>query len=253
MFTFHLFPRLPAELRIQIWKATVEPRAVNVHVKHRQNVADDRAWIAADTQQRTQDHTINGPPSITYLVSSTPVPPLLHTCREARNEGLYQQAFSELAASDGSGQRYVWVNMDIDIICIGTVHTIYYKPVAPLIQRLELEAHDAIYIDHWRDTKLDDFINLKEMYLVCADGMWCWHKVTREIYWPCGEENVFMIDPDDGRMIRGIEMDRIFDREYEEATKRSVHIQVRDSKEVIPITECWIGKLPPPLREIEFL
>jgi hypothetical protein len=33
MATFHPFPRLPAELRIQIWEMTVEPRVVDVRLE----------------------------------------------------------------------------------------------------------------------------------------------------------------------------------------------------------------------------
>ena len=238
MATFHSFPRLPVELLIQIWESTVEPRAVDVRVKMKH-------W--------NQDHSINNLPPSKRLVSSTPAPASLHTCREARYQGLYQQAFSELAASDGSGRRYVWVNLDIDIICIGTVYTTYYKPVAPLIQRLQLESIEAIFIDHWRDSELHDFVNLKEMYLNCADGMWTWYGQMKDIHWPCGEENVFMIDPDDGRMIRGVEMDRIFAQETEEAYNRAHErgglIQTRDSKELIPLTKIWMGELPQVLSD----
>jgi hypothetical protein len=67
MATFHPFLRLPYELRTCVWKLTVEPRTVRVDV---------------------QDY---------FLASATPVPAVLQVCREARNYGLYQKAFSELA------------------------------------------------------------------------------------------------------------------------------------------------------------
>lgn len=81
MTAFHLFPRLPYELRMQIWEMTVEPRIVNAELTH-QNPTD-RAF---------------------YLTSSTPVPAVLQTCQEARNHGLYQQAFSELAVHERGAQ-----------------------------------------------------------------------------------------------------------------------------------------------------
>jgi hypothetical protein len=72
MATFHPFPRLPYELRAQIWEMTVEPRVVNVECR----------WGEATRQ--------------ICLTSSTPVPAVLEACREARNHGLYQKAFSEI-------------------------------------------------------------------------------------------------------------------------------------------------------------
>lgn len=89
MITFHPFPRLPYELRMQIWEMTVEARTIDI------SVITPR-WIISDDnlgQKRPRD----------YLVSHTPAPPVLQVCREARNHGLYQKGFSEIANSDGVG------------------------------------------------------------------------------------------------------------------------------------------------------
>ena len=76
MAKFHRFPRLPLELRAQVWEASIRARVVNVRV-------DDRSGRDG--------------PLVLYLGSSTSVPAPLHTCREARNQGLYQMVFTELA------------------------------------------------------------------------------------------------------------------------------------------------------------
>lgn len=99
MATFHPFPRLPFELRAQIWEATVEPRTVEVFIRYKDEIP--------------------------RLVSTTPVPAPLQTCREARNLKLYRQEFSELLLQDqpeykgAVERRYVWLNLDIDTISIG--------------------------------------------------------------------------------------------------------------------------------------
>ena len=81
MATFHPFPRLPYELRMQIWEMTVEPRVVNVEL----------------TRQKPIRQAF-------YLTSSTPVPAVLQSCREARNHGLYRKAFSEVAVPGHGSQ-----------------------------------------------------------------------------------------------------------------------------------------------------
>jgi hypothetical protein len=75
MSTFHPFSRLPYELRVRIWDMTVEPRTIDVEVRRR-------------------DHLQNVGK---FLTSSAEVPAVLQVCRESRNYGLYQRAFSELA------------------------------------------------------------------------------------------------------------------------------------------------------------
>ncbi|KAK3947233.1 hypothetical protein QBC32DRAFT_365921 [Pseudoneurospora amorphoporcata] len=109
--TFHLFPFLPWELRALIWKLTVEPRTVHVHAKR--YLLNGAKWgddLNPDSQ-RAYDR----------LISTTPVPATLHTCRESRNLGLYQKGLSEVEhVPEGGESRYLWVNLDIDTIDIGS-------------------------------------------------------------------------------------------------------------------------------------
>lgn len=211
MTTFHPFPRLPFELRARVWELTVEPRTVDVRVKH------ERTLLVGD-------------PPYLHLVSSTPVPAPIQTCQEARNQGLYQKAFSEIANSDGTGWRYIWVNLDIDLISIGTSMFEDYKQVAPLIQRLKFERENSAEWFYYSEVhSLRLFVNVKEIYVVCADGMRAWHEATEEHYWPCGEENVFMIDPDNGQMMLGTEMDKFLDQELKESYRRDDYEEQRRS------------------------
>ncbi|KND87881.1 hypothetical protein TOPH_07527 [Tolypocladium ophioglossoides CBS 100239] len=71
MATFYLFPRLPFELRARIWELTVEPRTVEVGFKRSKGTYG----------------------LVLHVASSTPVSAVLQACHEARNQGLYQQAF----------------------------------------------------------------------------------------------------------------------------------------------------------------
>ncbi|KAJ5046856.1 hypothetical protein J3E74DRAFT_466785 [Bipolaris maydis] len=181
MTAFHPFPRLPYELRMQIWEMTVEPRIVNAELTHQ--TPTGRAH---------------------YLTSSTPVPAVLQTCREARNHGLYQKAFSELAVH-GHGAQYVWVDFVIDTIDIGESMFDSFKPVAPSIQRLrfarEMQA-EWFYYDEVEGVR--HFVNAREIWIVPLDGLSSCVGATEEHYWPCGQENVFFIDPDNPqRVFRG--------------------------------------------------
>ncbi|KAI1841647.1 hypothetical protein JX266_012200 [Neoarthrinium moseri] len=199
MATFHPFSRLPCELRAQIWSLTVEPRTVEVRVIHRNLL---QLYDAPSTKT----------PSVPYLVSLRPVPATLQVCRGFRNQRLYQQAFSEVVDSDGAERRYVWLNRDIDMISIGTTPFSCFAPVASHIRRLEFESQNSIESFYRCEVReLHYFVNVKEIHVVCADGMAAWLGSAEDYYWPCGEENLFFIDPDDGQKLRSAEMEELFD------------------------------------------
>ncbi|KAI1209373.1 uncharacterized protein F4807DRAFT_91646 [Annulohypoxylon truncatum] len=199
MSTFHPFPRLPTELRECIWAFTIEPRVVEVRV------VDIR--VASDSWAR-----------IPKLVSPTPVPAILQTCQEARNMGLYKRAFSELtatatkahaAAGAGAESRYVWLNLDIDMVSIGKTPFEAFAPVALSIKRLRFErenSDDSFY--HFEAKELRDWVNTEEIHVVCADGMEAWLGASQDHPWPCALENLWFFDPDDGRMMRSFEMEQ---------------------------------------------
>jgi hypothetical protein len=197
MDTFHSFLLFPFELRALIWQSTVQPRTVEVRL-------DDRGSYSNQ---------------YIHVVSSTPVPATLQVCREARNLGLYERAFSDISAD----ARYVWVNWGIDIISIGTSDFAYFHPYAPLIKRLQFERDNTCeFFYHFHARELDAFLNVKETFIVCADrGMMSgWYDAVEEhtILWRCGRENVYLINLDDGgRIMTAVEWDAIMDQEYAEA------------------------------------
>ncbi|KAF3055544.1 hypothetical protein GL218_07227 [Daldinia childiae] len=203
MSTFHPFSRLPTELRVCIWALTVEPRVVEVRV-----VPDN-------------------PLKVQRLVSPTPVPAILQTCQEARNLGLYKQAFFEVTATKvnaaaGAESRYVWLNLDIDMVSIGKTSFRAFAPVALSIKRLRFErenSDESFY--HFEVRELRDWVNTEEIHVVCGDGMEAWHGASHEHSWPCALENLWFFDPDDGRMMRSFEMEQKLDEALEEMNRQN--------------------------------
>ncbi|KAK4035256.1 hypothetical protein C8A01DRAFT_18055 [Parachaetomium inaequale] len=97
-----------------------------------------------------------------------------------------------------------------------------FKPVAPLIRRLKFERRNGdqyFYNGEARDFR--DFVNLTEIHAVCGEGLRGWHGVSEDHSWPRGKEKVFMIVPDDGRMMRSIELDKMFDNALKEEYRRT--------------------------------
>ncbi|KAI2638765.1 hypothetical protein GGS26DRAFT_602408 [Hypomontagnella submonticulosa] len=193
MSTFHPFPRLPTELRAQIWALTVKPRIVEVRV-------------------------VPGNPSeVRGLVSSTPMPAILQTCQEARSLGLYIQMFSEVTATKvnaaaSAESRYVWLNLDIDMVSIGRTSFRAFMPIALSTKRLRFgrkNSDESFY--HLEVRELWDWVDTEEIRVVCQDGLEAWHGAPHEHSWPCVLENLWFYDPDDGRMVRSFEMEQMVD------------------------------------------
>lgn len=177
-----IFSSLPYELRAQIWEMTVEPRTIEVKIRHEKRGA-----------RRS------------YVRSATPVPAVLQVCREARNYGLYQKVFSEIA-TPGKGAQYVWANLESDIIDIGTSYLEAYTPVASQIRKLKMDreisvSYEGEFFSHWENDELRKFTNIKEIHVVCVDGVRAWLGAFEQIYWPCGNDNVFFIDRDDPDLV----------------------------------------------------
>jgi hypothetical protein len=196
MATFHPFPRLPFELRAQIWEATVEPRIVEVRIRHKDKIP--------------------------RLISPTPVPGPLQTCREARNLKLYRQEFSELPQDrprykGAIERRYVWLNLEIDMVSIEDTLLDDLWPVSPMIKRLKFKRESSwrFYVDE--DYGICDFVNLEEVHLVCANALEAWHGITSD-KWPCRIENVHCIDSYTHSMIGAIELDERLDMEEQGAS-----------------------------------
>lgn len=207
MFTFNY---LPPEIRAQIWALTVEPRTVEINLSERDWVSEEKGNL---------------------LVSTTPVPAPLQTCREARNLGLYKQTFSKV----GSKPRYVWANLDIDMISLGSnCHLSCFGDVTPSIRRLKFEReHQDEWWFHYESKEIRNFINVEEIHVVCKDGWYGWWGSSEDISWPCALEKVLLFDPDEGRMMNPIEVDTMWD-DRQEAEERTLQEEYdEDTRQVL--------------------
>lgn len=201
MATFHPFPRLPAELRSQIWKLTTEPRIVDVMLQYKR-----------DEYGRQIDND-------KYLVWHEPSPAVLHTCREARHEMPHQKVFSELAGPEGS-RSYVWLALEIDMIHIGFGEALFvcYKSVAPAIRRLMFQC-DSSVVDFFslEILGLDYFENLEHIRILCEDGLRAWHAYSIEYDFVCDAENVVLFDLKSGESVTVAELKVMTEEEVEKA------------------------------------
>src|SRR6187402_1867975 len=120
--TFHPFPRLPKEIRIEIWKlhlVTMPPRTLTV--------------LSYPPARWTHE--------LQHFFSPDPVPPLLHVSQEARMEALpfYTKAFS-----NGLSPRYIWTNFFLDTIRMDSYNLTRVDFVDKAhIQQLIVEASDS--------------------------------------------------------------------------------------------------------------
>ncbi|KAH7025063.1 uncharacterized protein B0I36DRAFT_332464 [Microdochium trichocladiopsis] len=198
MATFHQFPELPFELRILVWRATVEPRTVDLRFEE-----------DSYTKRRSGTWSV----ASNYLASSMSVPAPLHTCREARGAGLYRKAYSiEGDVVADPRESYVWVNWDLDVIAVRT-DLDDFLPLRRVIQRLYL-AQDN-YSEHWYHNQsrhvLSQFESLREAYVLCLDKVANWSDTIQEHSWPCPKENVYLQDPSSGRAVRAVDLSRYFE------------------------------------------
>lgn len=203
--TFHLFPRLPFELRTKIWELTVEPRTVEVGV-----VYEDAITTAAAAPGDTLPEGSKQPNYVPHVVSSTPIPATLQACREARGLGLYRRALSEISPA-GTAERdryYVWLNPDIDTVFVeDSTRLETLRPVAPLIRRLMItrECTDAVFY-YFESEALAAFVNVREIRVICEDGLDAWRRTFQAHFWPC--ENVSFIDPDNEHQVMKLRLGR---------------------------------------------
>ncbi|KAL5353617.1 hypothetical protein ACLOAV_001654 [Pseudogymnoascus australis] len=211
MATFTTFNNLPFEIRARIWELTVEPRTVEVHLFWKDFVP--------------------------RLASTTPVPAPLQACREARNMGLYKRAFSEIeqdfSGIDPAGRRYVWLNLDIDMVSIGIVPFMVFKRVAPTIKRLKFERENQD--EKWwyfESGLIEDFINAEEIHVICADGFKKWGGTTEEYNWPCAVENIVFFDLDEGLEMRGREFEEWYQEWYEGENSRVLEMDEEEANEL---------------------
>lgn len=238
--TFHLFPLLPWELRALIWEHTVEPRTVNVHAKR---------YLV---NHNTSEDPVNSP-VYARLVSATPVPAVLHACREARNIGLYQKGLSEVeVVPEGGERRYLWLNYDIDTIDFGEDDLCYYRLAAHFVKRLKCRRRAT----HGPDvSSFNNFKNLIEAHIDCVNGdglnQWFWTYAPFEL--SCDRRNIHLIKSENNnRTITAQALEEEFEnqRQLEEA---ELLVEYGDA-DPVSVTEMFAGldimSLMPTLQQI---
>lgn len=190
MGTFKQFSLLPAELRLQIWEATIQPRII---------------VICFSYKPKTNEYLL-----YPRLQTRTPVPAPLQTSQEARNhlKGIYHQLYSEQPVelefpigkfdqTIESPRRYVWFMPAIDIVDIGENQLERLRQVAPLVQKLGIERleRDTYWLWCEAETEFPHFHSLKELRVVtkCDPSAYVKEDIMGR-RWPCGNEGVIIID-----------------------------------------------------------
>lgn len=126
----------------------------------------------------------------------------MQICRESRAHAPYIRAFIS-----GPDERYIWINFEVDMICIPDHRLLdpILQPHCQDIQRLRLivgshESYD--YVTYWDPKYIDGFTHLREVHVVVEEVMLLWPSAYLEIYWGvCPKENIRFIDPISGIML----------------------------------------------------
>jgi len=107
--------------------------------------------------------------------------------------------------SGDAHRRYVWANLEIDTIDIGKSLFRHFEKVAESIRYLKFSCEmQAEWFYYGGVQDVQNFVNAKEIWIVPLDGLGCCVGATEEHYWPCGEKNVYYIDPENPeRVFRG--------------------------------------------------
>lgn len=113
MATFHPFPRLPLELRIQIWRCATEDRVLRVKPVYRARHEDDCSCYEGYLARHEDDYSFDEDFCSCYegYWSPAPIPAVTRACWESRKHSSYRKAFTL-----DSSSRYIWTNFDRDII-----------------------------------------------------------------------------------------------------------------------------------------
>ncbi|KAL6907358.1 hypothetical protein GGI43DRAFT_258941 [Trichoderma evansii] len=180
--TFHPFPRLPFEIRSQIWAMAVYPRLVHL-----------RTTLPP-----------KGPGC--YFASMIPQAELMHVCRESRQLAPYRKAFFTTLPGD-SEARYIWVNFDKDMICLQNENMLSLRPHAADIQRLRFTVPTGSYGEYWAETftrftndHFKQFTALREVHLAISEDITFWGSSAGS-YGTCPSENLRFIDVHTGLML----------------------------------------------------
>ncbi|KAL7913908.1 hypothetical protein GGI35DRAFT_229325 [Trichoderma velutinum] len=185
MSTFHPFPRLPQELRAHIWSLAAHHRLVHVSWKTR--------WES-------------GKRETLHVSTPTPPPPAMQVCRESRQHAPYRRAFAL-----GSEPRYIWVNFEIDMICLQDFFLQDLESHKLDIQRLRITAKcgwsSYETFGNWDIDDLRDFPALKEIHVAIDSEVLVWAYTFEERYWgECPRENIKFLDNTSGLILTGSQL-----------------------------------------------
>ncbi|KAI0438660.1 hypothetical protein F4803DRAFT_534364 [Xylaria telfairii] len=175
--TFHPFPRLPAELRQQIWSLAAGPRILHISVLQ------------------------TSPSAPTKYTSPIPPPAMMHACQESRQHAPYQKAFFS------SRHVYIWVNFQHDMICLADDKVEQLAPHYATIQRLRFTApkyESYFYETFWRHSReiFGVFSALRELHVAVEVGYLIWGASLKNVgFTQCLKENTRFIDLHTGLML----------------------------------------------------
>lgn len=207
--TFHPFTDLPAEIRANIWRHTVEPRTVpvtcwvgnqRVEAMNRSRATQGEAWEKDLAEARRRAQTALP----LELYAKTPLKPaVLDVCREARQLGLYEQ----MILTSGSSASYAWVNYHVDTIYLEDEEEAYgwYRNCGGLVQRLrlDLDPSDEYWFYKHSSTLKSTFSLLRECFVVMSNDarIWDWRSYDYRKWFSCPPDKIHLIDEEnDERM-----------------------------------------------------
>jgi ribosomal protein L11 methylase PrmA len=112
--------------------------------------------------------------------------------------------------------RYVWLNLDIDMVSIGDSWLHIFRPIAQMIKRLRFsrDNNDESWCSLGEAEELRHYKNVSEIHVVVSENgdMEDWHGASQRYLWPCGVENVLIIDDKEGQKMRLMDLEHKCDR-----------------------------------------
>ena len=182
MANFHPFPRLPLELRIQIWaSASTDDRVLKI----RRRRLSRSYW------------------------SPTPVPAVIRACCESRKHCSYQKSFVV-----ASSPRYIWADFGSDTLQMlgstmcGLVEDKHVE--INEIQRLRIEMsldgmrddYEEEFFYHKYSHRIRDLPRLEGCDVLVNDGLVSWTSLIEDVYWgACPKHKVRIVDAKTGEWI----------------------------------------------------
>ncbi|KAI0554589.1 hypothetical protein F4679DRAFT_303192 [Xylaria curta] len=207
--TFHSFTNLPAELRVQIWVMTADPRILQVCANN-----------------KTSDPF----PNSTNIDYTSPIPPpaVLQVCRESRLNAPYQKAFfTSTAVPGGTETKYIWVNFQQDMICLADHRVERLAPHHANIERLRFtvptgDLGDRFYDYFYHNSRemLCSLSALRELHIAVEEYILIWGTTVEcARYGECPRENVKFLDLKTGLLLTGPQLEMMYKWNLEDGGK----------------------------------